>query len=186
MNAPGVLEFVESLGLQNSVDFLFCQCHKKRFTSLVALRICCVARWKYRNFYDRSQGLFVNITTKKKIGRNLRTLRENLGLSPKEFGKNFGKYSKDQIYNFEEGRSEVPLGLLLAIRGKGHPIEVLLGPDGASAGAISEAIGFLSLSKRKLSEAMVSAKADLSLLEDILNRLGLAAEHKLRREEEFK
>jgi PAS domain S-box-containing protein len=61
------------------------------------------------------------------IAANLRQFRKGLALSRAEFGQAFGGYSQRQINSYETGEVEVPLGLLLAIRGNGYPLEAVLG-----------------------------------------------------------
>jgi hypothetical protein len=62
----------------------------------------------------------------KELGMNLRRFRQQLGLTQSVFGQTFGNYSQRQITSYETGEIEIPMGLLLSIRKKGYPLEVVL------------------------------------------------------------
>ena len=58
------------------------------------------------------------------------------------FGQSFGGFSARQIGNYESGENEIPLELLLAIRAKGYPLEVILGSG--STTLMDETIAYLT------------------------------------------
>src|SRR5215831_20736530 len=63
-----------------------------------------------------------------RIAANLKKFRKKLNSSQEAFGKVFGEYTRRQIHSYETGESEIPIALLLAVRDKGYPVEVILGP----------------------------------------------------------
>ena len=81
-----------------------------------------------------------------------------------EFGAQFGGYNQQQISNYEIGRVELPLELLLTLRAQGYPLEVVLGEG--SAEALEETIVYLSTSYR---ERVVSRQL-ASVLTQLLDR----------------
>src|SRR5262249_13757025 len=58
-------------------------------------------------------------------------------------GKVFGEYTRRQIHSYETGESEIPIALLLAVRDKGYPVEVILGPT-EQATLVTEIVEYLS------------------------------------------
>ena len=82
----------------------------------------------------------------KDLGVNLRRFRQQIGFTQSVFGQSFGGYSQRQITSYETGEIEIPMGLLLAIRNKGYPLEVVLGEN--QADALDKIVGYLSASWR--------------------------------------
>src|SRR5215813_6559710 len=82
----------------------------------------------------------------KDLAGNLRKFRQRLRLTQVAFGQAFGGYSQRQITSYETGEIEIPLGLLLSIRKKGYPLEVVLGES--QTDALDKVVGYLSLSWR--------------------------------------
>jgi len=76
------------------------------------------------------------------VAARLRQFRERLALSQAEFGQTFGEYGQRQISFYERGKVDVPLDLLLAIRNKGYPLEVVLGAG--TTAVIDQTISYLS------------------------------------------
>jgi PAS domain S-box-containing protein len=118
-------------------------------------------------------------TQRPEVADNLRRFRESLDLSQTEFGRAFGGYSQRQISSYESGESEVPLALLLDIRAKGYPFEVILGAS--STAALTKTVGALSASQqrhtlaRQLADALVRLLDRDSLATDtVLHSLGLS------------
>jgi PAS domain S-box-containing protein len=66
------------------------------------------------------------------VADNLRLFRDSVGLTQAAFGQTFGGYTQRQISSYESGEVEVPLRLLLEIRRRGYPLEVVLGPSGST------------------------------------------------------
>lgn len=64
---------------------------------------------------------------KEDMPARLRDFRHTLRLSQTEFGKTFGGYSQSQISAYESGEVDISLGLILAIRAQGYPVEAVLG-----------------------------------------------------------
>lgn len=102
--------------------------------------------------------------TYKEVGQRLQRFRERLKLTQAEFGAQFGSYNQQQISNYEIGRVELPLELLLSIRAQGYPLEVVLGEG--STEALEETIVYLSASYR---ERVVSRQL-ASVLTQLLDR----------------
>jgi len=102
--------------------------------------------------------------TLKEVGQRLQRFRESLKMTQAEFGAQFGGYNQQQISNYEIGRVELPLELLLTIRAQGYPLEVVLGEG--SAEALEETIVYLSTSYR---ERVVSRQL-ASVLTQLLDR----------------
>src|SRR5262249_51389147 len=75
------------------------------------------------------------------IQANLKKFRKKLNLSQEAFGKVFGEYTRRQIHSYETGESEIPIALLLAVRDKGYPVEVILGPT-EQATLVTEIVGY--------------------------------------------
>ncbi|HEV8713010.1 MAG TPA: PAS domain-containing protein, partial [Candidatus Binatia bacterium] len=80
------------------------------------------------------------------VAGNLKKFRKSLNLSQKEFGQTFGGYSLRQINAYENGESEVPLRLLLAITNKGYPLSAVLGSG--STDALDKVVGYLAASRK--------------------------------------
>ena len=99
-----------------------------------------------------------------KMGENLQRFRSQLGMAQGAFGKAFGGFSQRQVTAMETGETEIPLRLLLALREKGHSLEVILG-EGASD-ALDATTGYLSSSQQSHSLALKLAGALLHLLTD--------------------
>src|SRR5215472_16491823 len=76
------------------------------------------------------------------VAANLRTFRNNLGLSQQIFAMTFGSYTRRQINAYESGESAIPIDLLLEIRDKGYTIETLIGSQNQAPG-LSDAIGYV-------------------------------------------
>jgi PAS domain S-box-containing protein len=115
----------------------------------------------------------------KDLAGNLRKFRRRLGLTQVAFGQAFGGYSQRQITSYETGEIEIPLGLLLAIRGNGYPLEVVLGA-GQENDALNEVIGYLSASRRVHETARQLAENTLRILRtentavnSLMSRLGI-------------
>jgi len=115
----------------------------------------------------------------KDLATNLRKFRQQLGLTQVTFGKAFGGYSQRQITSYETGEIEIPLGLLLAIRSNGYPLEVVLGSSQTND-ALNEVISYLSTSRRAHEAARQLAENLLRILEGegtmvttLMSRLGI-------------
>ena len=63
------------------------------------------------------------------VAGRLREFRKTLNLSQKAFGQTFGEYSQRQMNSYESGETEIPIGLLLAIKNKGYSLDVVLAPS---------------------------------------------------------
>ena len=63
------------------------------------------------------------------VASRLRDFRKTLNLSQKAFGQAFGAYSQRQMNSYESGETEIPIGLLLAIKNKGYSLDVVLAPS---------------------------------------------------------
>jgi transcriptional regulator with XRE-family HTH domain len=83
----------------------------------------------------------------KNRGKQLQAFRESLGMTQPEFGARFGGYNQRQMSNYETGRAEVPLELILHIRAAGYPFEAVLGA--ANATVIEETVAYLAASRRE-------------------------------------
>ncbi len=123
----------------------------------------------------------------KDLGMNLRRFRQKLGLTQAIFGQTFGGYSQRQITSYETGEIEIPMGLLLTIRQKGYPLEVVLGES--QADALDKVVGYLSASWRIHETAKRLTESVLRLLDresetitSIMSRLGIAPENEATRE----
>jgi len=117
----------------------------------------------------------------KDLGSNLRRFRQQLGLTQAIFGQAFGGYSQRQITSYETGEIEIPMGLLLSIRNKGYPLEVVLGES--QNDALDKIVGYLSTSWKIHETAKRLTESTLQLLEResatinaIMTRLGIAPE----------
>jgi transcriptional regulator with XRE-family HTH domain len=111
------------------------------------------------------------------IQANLKAFRKRLNSSQEAFGKAFGKYTRRQIHSYETGESEIPIALLLAIRDKGYPLEVILGPP-EQATLVIEIVRYLSHDmnfhaslKRLMQEALKSLEQEEQTLANLLQRV---------------
>jgi transcriptional regulator with XRE-family HTH domain len=111
------------------------------------------------------------------IQANLKEFRKRLNSSQEAFGKVFGEYTRRQIHSYETGETEIPLALLLAIRDKGYPVEVILGPP-EQATLVTEIVGYLSHHmkihaslKRLMDEASKTLEQEEKTLTYLLQRV---------------
>ena len=111
------------------------------------------------------------------IQANLKEFRKRLNSSQEAFGKVFGEYTRRQIHSYETGESEIPISLLLAIRDKGYPVEVVLGPP-EQATLVTEIVGYLSHHmkihaslKRLMDEASKTLEQEEKTLTYLLQRV---------------
>jgi transcriptional regulator with XRE-family HTH domain len=111
------------------------------------------------------------------IQANLKEFRKRLNLSQEAFGKVFGEYTRRQIHSYETGESEIPLALLLAIRDKGYPVEVILGPP-EQATLVTEIVRYLGRDmkvyaslKRLMKDALKSLEQEEQTLANLLQRV---------------
>ena len=123
----------------------------------------------------------------KELGMNLRRFRQQLGLTQSVFGQTFGNYSQRQITSYETGEIEIPMGLLLSIRKKGYPLEVVLGES--QTDALDKVVGYLSASWRIHETAKRLTESVLRLLDresvtvsSIMSNLGVSPEVDTNRE----
>jgi len=123
----------------------------------------------------------------KELGMNLRRFRQQLGLTQSVFGQTFGNYSQRQITSYETGEIEIPMGLLLSIRKKGYPLEVVLGES--QTDALDKVVGYLSASWRIHETAKRLTESVLRLLDresatvsSIMSNLGVSSEVDTNRE----
>ena len=110
----------------------------------------------------------------------LKAFRTGLRLSQAQFGAQFGGYSQPQISAYEAGDTLIPLGLLLAIREKGYPVEAVLG--GRDRDVISKTATFLPAHHPRKLLALDLLRATVHLLtlereaaEEVLRGLGIEA-----------
>jgi PAS domain S-box-containing protein len=99
----------------------------------------------------------------KDLGTNLRRFRQQLGMTQITFGQAFGGYSQRQITSYETGDIEIPMGLLLAIRDKGYPLEAVLGTG--PTGTLDQVVGRLSHSWKTHETARRLVESILRLLD---------------------
>jgi transcriptional regulator with XRE-family HTH domain len=111
------------------------------------------------------------------IQANLKEFRKRLNASQEAFGKVFGDYTRRQIHSYETGESEIPIALLLAIRDKGYPVEVILGLPG-QATLVTEIVRYLSRDmkihaslKRLMEETLKALEQEEKTLTDLLQRV---------------
>ncbi|MGE0679924.1 MAG: PAS domain S-box protein [Candidatus Binatia bacterium] len=123
----------------------------------------------------------------KDLGANLRRFRQQLGLTQSIFGQAFGGYSQRQITSYETGEIEIPMGLLLSIRNKGYPLEVVLGES--QTDALDKIVGYLSTSWKIHETAKRLTESILRLLDresasinSIMTQLGVTPEEDISRE----
>ena len=86
----------------------------------------------------------------------LKEFRTGLRLSQAQFGAQFGGYNQPQISSYEGGDSAIPLGLLLAIRDKGYPVEAVLG--GGSRDVVSQTATYLPAQHHKKLLALIAPR----------------------------
>ena len=91
-----------------------------------------------------------------------------------EFGAYFGNFNQQQVSNYETGRVELPIELLLSLRAHGYPLDVVLGEG--STEALEETIVYLTASYR---ERVVSRQL-ASVLTQLLDRDVAKIERALR------
>lgn len=110
----------------------------------------------------------------------LKEFRTGLRLSQAQFGAQFGGYSQPQISSYEGGDAVIPLGLLLAIRDKGYPVEAVLG--GGSRDVVSKTATYLPaqhrtklLARDLLAAALRLLTEDCQTAEELLQGLGMEA-----------
>jgi transcriptional regulator with XRE-family HTH domain len=101
--------------------------------------------------------------TLKELGPRLQYFRESLKLTQAEFAARFGTFNQQQISNYETGRIDVPLELLLGIRDQGYPLDVVLGEG--STEALEETIVYLTASYRERVVSRQLARVLLQLLD---------------------
>jgi hypothetical protein len=113
------------------------------------------------------------------IQANLKEFRKRLNSSQETFGKVFGEYTRRQIHSYETGESEIPVALLLAVRDKGYPVEVILGPP-EQATLVTEIFGYLSHHmkihaslKRLVEEASKTLEQEEKTITNLLQRVTL-------------
>jgi transcriptional regulator with XRE-family HTH domain len=123
----------------------------------------------------------------KDLGANLRRFRQQLGLTQSVFGQAFGGYSQRQITSYETGEIEIPMGLLLAIRNKGYPLEVVLGES--QTDALDKVVGYLSASwkihetAKRLTESVLQLlDRESATINSIMGRLGMIPDEDSLRE----
>jgi PAS domain S-box-containing protein len=123
----------------------------------------------------------------KDLGANLRRFRQQLGLTQSVFGQAFGDYSQRQITSYETGEIEIPMGLLLSIRNKGYPLEVVLGES--QTDALDKIVGYLSTSwkihetAKRLTESILRLlDRESATINSIMTKLGIAPEEDVSRE----
>ena len=123
----------------------------------------------------------------KDLGVNLRRFRQQLGLTQSVFGQAFGGYSQRQITSYETGEIEIPMGLLLSIRNKGYPLEVVLGES--QADALDKIVGYLSASwkihetAKRLTEGILHLlDRESATISSIMNKLGIVIEEDVTRD----
>jgi transcriptional regulator with XRE-family HTH domain len=119
---------------------------------------------------------------KSEIQANLKKFRKSLNSSQEEFGKVFGEYTRRQIHSYETGETEIPVALLLAVRDKGYPLEVILGPT-EQVTLLTEIVGYLSHHmkihaslKRLMDEASKSLEQEEKTLTNLLQRVNAVSE----------
>ena len=123
----------------------------------------------------------------KDLGVNLRRFRQQLGLTQSVFGQAFGGYSQRQITSYETGEIEIPMGLLLSIRNKGYPLEVVLGES--QTDALDKIVGYLSASwkihetAKRLTESILHLlDRESATISSIMNRIGIVIEEDVTRD----
>jgi PAS domain S-box-containing protein len=112
--------------------------------------------------------------TLKEVGPRLQRFRESLKMTQAEFATHFGNFNQQQISNYETGRVELPIELLLSLRAHGYPLDVVLGEG--STEALEETIVYLTASYR---ERVVSRQL-ASVLTQLLDRDVAKMERTLR------
>jgi transcriptional regulator with XRE-family HTH domain len=108
----------------------------------------------------------------------LKEFRTGLRMSQAQFGAQFGGYNQPQISSYEGGDSAIPLGLLLAIRDKGYPVEAVLG--GGSRDVVSQTATYLLAQHHKkllvrelLASALRLVTEECQTAEELLQGLGM-------------
>jgi PAS domain S-box-containing protein len=116
----------------------------------------------------------------KAVGRRLLQLRESLGMTQPDFGAYLGVFTQTQISNYERGAAVIPIELLVALRERGHPLEIILGTG--MPPLVDETLKYLPASQPRrvlvehLAEALVRLlKRDRQITEGILRTMELPA-----------
>ena len=124
--------------------------------------------------------LHERVLDRTELPTRLKAFRTGLRLSQIQFGTQFGGYSQPQISAYESGDTIIPLGLLLAIRDKGYPVEAVLG--GRDRDVVSNTATFLPAHHRRKLLAQDLLRAALHLLasesraaEDVMHGLEIEA-----------
>jgi PAS domain S-box-containing protein len=124
--------------------------------------------------------LHERVLDRTELPARLKAFRTGLRLSQAQFGAQFGGYSQPQLSAYESGESLIPLGLLLAIREKGYPVEAVLG--GRDRDVISKTATFLPAHQPRKLLALDLLHAAVHLLtreshaaEEVLQGLGIEA-----------
>jgi transcriptional regulator with XRE-family HTH domain len=112
-----------------------------------------------------------------KIPANLKQFRKTLNSSQEAFGKIFGEYTRRQIHSYETGESEIPIALLLAVRDRGYPIEVIVGPHEQTTLVmeifryLSHEVNFRVSLKRLMQDTLKSLEQEEQTLARLLQRV---------------
>ena len=124
--------------------------------------------------------LHERVLDRTELPARLKAFRTGLRLSQSQFGAQFGGYSQPQISAYEGGDTLIPLGLLLAIRDKGYPVEAVLG--GRDRDVVSKTATFLPAHYPHKLLALDLLRAAVHLLtteshaaEEVLQGLGIEA-----------
>ena len=118
------------------------------------------------------------VLDQKEFPARLKAFRLGLRLSQAQFGAQFGGYNQPQISSYEGGDSGIPLGLLLAMREKGYPVEAILG--GGARDVVSQTATYLPAQQHKkllvrelLASALRLVTEDCQTTEELLRGLGM-------------
>jgi PAS domain S-box-containing protein len=124
--------------------------------------------------------LHERVLDRTELPARLKAFRTGLRLSQSQFGTQFGGYSQPQISAYEAGDTLIPLGLLLAIREKGYPVEAVLG--GRDRDLVSKTATFLPAHHPRKLLALDLLRTAVHLLtsesqaaEEVLQGLGIEA-----------
>jgi len=124
--------------------------------------------------------LHERVLDRTELPARLKAFRTGLRLSQSQFGAQFGGYSQPQMSAYEAGDTLIPLGLLLAIRDKGYPVEAVLG--GRDRDVVSKTATFLPAHHPRKLLALELLHAAVHLLtierqaaEAVLHGLGIEA-----------
>lgn len=118
------------------------------------------------------------VLDQKEFPARLKAFRLGLRLSQAQFGAQFGGYNQPQISSYEGGDSGIPLGLLLALREKGYPVEAILG--GGTRDVVTQTATYLPAQHHKkllvrelLASALRLVTEDYQTAEALLHGLGM-------------